>query len=313
MPQAHGLFHKAIAQSGATANVLSLATADAVTAAFLTAFGTTDFEALLTASPESIVTAQKVVEAQLLADPGSLAGIDGIALAMPFQPVLDGIALPDAPQIAIERGLSSDVALLAGTTADEWNLFHLMSPGGLDDPTLLRRADSLVPHLGNDGASLIETYRKHRPDASADELWCAVLTDHVFRIPAIRMLEAQSRHQPNNTFQYLFSWASRAFDGKLGSCHALEIPFVFNTLEQPGAEMFLGTDQDVSELALALHDAWIAFAHTGNPSHAGLAKPWPTFDTNRREVVEFGETIQLLRDPGAAEREIWNSASVGQA
>ena len=303
LPAAHGLFHKAVAQSGAAANALPAATAAEVTATFLSAFGTTDLEALLAASPEALVEAQNVVSAEVLANPGRLAGPDGIALGMPFQPVLDGIELPESPQAAIERGLSAHVPLIAGTNADEWNLFHLMSPGGIDDPDLLRRVD----HLVSDGASLIDTYRTARPGATADALWCAVLTDHVFLMPALRMLEAQAAHQPDHTFQYLFSWASRAFDGRLGACHALEIPFVFNTLAQPGAGMFLGDGVDPGDLALAMHDAWIAFAHIGDPGHAGLPGPWPAFSADRRQVLEFDDTIRVIDDPGSAERRIWQA------
>jgi para-nitrobenzyl esterase len=303
MPAAQGLFHKAIAQSGAAANVLPPATAAEVTATFLATFGTTDLEGLLAASPEALIEAQAVVSAELLANPARLAGSDGIALGMPFQPVLDGVELPEQPQLAIERGLSAGVPLLAGTTADEWNLFHLTSPGGLDDPALLRRVDRLV----GDGTSLVDTYRAARPGATPDALWCAVLTDHVFRLPALRMLEAQAAHQPDHTFQYLFSWASRAFDGRLGACHALEIPFVFNTLGQPGADLFLGAGVEPTDLALAMHDAWIAFARTGDPSHPGLPTPWPPFDTDRRAVVEFGETVRVVDDPGSAERRIWQA------
>jgi para-nitrobenzyl esterase len=67
LPAAHGLFHKAIAQSGATANVLPPATAAEVTATFLSAFGTTDLEALMAASPDDLVKAQQSVEAEMLA------------------------------------------------------------------------------------------------------------------------------------------------------------------------------------------------------------------------------------------------------
>jgi len=50
--------------------------------------------------------------------------------------------------------------------------------------------------------------------------------------PAIRMAESQAPHQPENTFMYLFEYASHRLDGRLGSCHALEIPFVFDNLHK---------------------------------------------------------------------------------
>ncbi|HEY5155686.1 MAG TPA: hypothetical protein VIJ47_13180, partial [Acidimicrobiales bacterium] len=94
---------------------------------------------------------------------------------------------------------------------------------------------------------------------------------------------------------------------------ALEIPFVFNTLTQPGAGMFLGPGAEPVDLALAMHDAWIAFARTGDPNHDGLAEAWPTFDAGRRAVMEFGDTVRVVDDPGAAERALWTEHDARQA
>ena len=58
----------------------------------------------------------------------------------------------------------------------------------------------------------------------------AVLTDWWVRVPAIRLADAHAP-APAGTFMYEFAWPSPAFDGRLGACHALEIPFVFDTLD----------------------------------------------------------------------------------
>jgi para-nitrobenzyl esterase len=318
LPAATGLFHKAITQSGAAANLLAPATATEVTAAFLAAFGTTDLEALLAADPAALLAAQEAVSAEVLSNPGRLAGADGAGsgadsgmnLGMPFQPVVDGVMLPRAPLDAIGDGLAAAVPVLAGTTADEWNVFHLASPSALDDVGLLRRLDRLA---GRQGHTVSATYREARPGATADELWCAVLTDRIFRLPALRLLEAQAPHQPEHTFQYRFSWRSRAFEGRLGACHALEIPFVFNTLTQPGAGLFLGEGPEPTALALTMHDAWIAFARTGDPNHDGLPEPWPAFDAGRRALMDFDDAVGVVDDPGSAERQLWDELDAGAA
>ena len=132
----------------------------------------------------------------------------------------------------------------------------------------------------------------------------------VFRMPALRLLEAQAAHQPDHTFQYLFSWRSQAFGGVLGACHALEIPFVFDTTTAPGAEMFLGVPPDapgVADLARVMRNAWAAFARTGDPQHDGLPVAWPVFDTDRRAVMELGESVEVVEDPNASERVLLGS------
>ena len=99
-----------------------------------------------------------------------------------------------------------------------------------------------------------------------------MLTDATFRIPAIRLIEARAAAGIGSpTFQYLFTWKTPAFGGVAGSCHALEIPFVFGALGNAGAELFLGgpAGPDLWALSEAMQDAWLAFARTGDPGHDG--------------------------------------------
>ncbi len=305
LPAASGLFHKAIAQSGAAHNTLPAHVAAEVTSTFMAELDVLGLDGLLAAEPRDLLAAQAAVGRAVMADPGHLGGRGGLALAMPFQPVSGGL-LPDDPLGAIRDGSAAAVPLLTGTTLDEWNLFHLMSPGGIDDPRLLERLDRMVgDSVHGGGRTIADTYRVARPGASADEVWCAVLTDWTFRIPAIRLAEAQVAHQPARTFMYRFSWASTAFDGRLGSCHALEVPFMWNALDQPGAGLFLGDGPPPHALAEAMHDAWWHFARTGDPNHGGLPT-WPAYDPVGRATLDFGDTIEVLHDPAPAERALWS-------
>ena len=64
-------------------------------------------------------------------------------------------------------------------------------------------------------------------------------------------------------YVYQFAWRSPQFDGRLGACHALEIPFVFDTLGK-GTELLWGPDPP-QPLADAMHAAWVAFASNADP------------------------------------------------
>jgi para-nitrobenzyl esterase len=130
------------------------------------------------------------------------------------------------------------------------------------------------------------------------------MTDRVFRVPAIRLAEAQAGYQPANTFMYLFEYASTAFGGRLGSCHALEIPFVFNTLGKPGTELLTGPEPPQA-LADSMHDAWLAFARNGSPGQGGTGE-WPAYDHDGRATMHFGVTNHLEHDPAPSEREAWD-------
>jgi carboxylesterase type B len=97
---------------------------------------------------------------------------------------------------------------------------------------------------------------------------------------------------------YEFAWRSPAFDGRLGACHALEIPFVFDTLGE-GTEMLWGADPP-QPLADAMHAAWVAFATDGDPGPG-----WPKYEQSRRATMRFDTVSEVVDDPQAAARALW--------
>jgi carboxylesterase type B len=89
---------------------------------------------------------------------------------------------------------------------------------------------------------------------------------------------------------YWFTWASPALGGILGSAHALDIPFAFDNVHAPGAEMMLGDGPELPVLAARFADEITAFAAAGE---AG----WPRFDSAQRATLRFDATFELLHDP----------------
>ena len=119
----------------------------------------------------------------------------------------------------------------------------------------------------------------------------------MFRIPGIRLAEAQIEHTPN-VWMYLFDWKSRAFDGRLGATHALEIPFAFNNLDRAGVDAFIGPGPMPQHLADTMHDAWSAFIKTGTLD-------WPGYTLAHRTTMVFNDTSATVDDPMSEERAIW--------
>jgi para-nitrobenzyl esterase len=180
-------------------------------------------------------------------------------------------------------------------------LFNLMDPAlaTADDASLVAR---LHRWTDRDGESLVAAYRAGRPDATSADLWTAMASDAVFRMPMIALLEAQSAHA--EVYSYLFTWATPAFGGMLRSCHAVEIPFVFENLDQPGVSMFLGSNPPQREVAEPMHQAWLAFARTGKPAH-DMIPAWEPYDVERRATMRIDTTWELEDDPYGAERKLW--------
>lgn len=137
------------------------------------------------------------------------------------------------------------------------------------------------------------------PGSSSGDVLAEVLTDWWVRVPALRLADAHAPF-PGATFAYEFAWPSPAFDGRLGACHALEIPFVFDTLDLGRAQMMGGAlgESPPQQLADVVHGAWVRFAATGDPG-------WPPYDLERRATMRLDTTPSVLEDPYARERALW--------
>jgi para-nitrobenzyl esterase len=299
-PAAAGLFHKAIAQSGAAHHTQLPDMAADMTDRIMDALAVTSVAELVDVPAGALLDAQLSVSTDVAKE--RVASAENTGLGLPFSPVVDGAMLPSAPLDAIANGASASVPLLTGTNLDEWNLFGLAARAPADADAIARRLGRIV----EDPHEVAATYRRSRDGADHGELWSAIMTDRVFRIPAIRLAEAQARHRRSNTFMYEFDWASSAFGGRLGSCHALEIPFAFDNLHQPGVAFFTGAHPPQA-LATAMHRAWIAFARNGRPDHDGLP-PWPAYDSQRRATMHFNVSCAVGDDPAADRRAAWNGA-----
>src|SRR5690606_6676773 len=102
----------------------------------------------------------------------------------------------------------------------------------------------------------------------------AILTELVIRVPSIRMAE-QHAARGQKAYMYMFEWASPIQDGELGACHALELPFVFGTLELAELAPLIGPDPLARKLSAKMMNAWIDFVLDARPDLAawGPYKP----------------------------------------
>jgi para-nitrobenzyl esterase len=303
MPQAHGLFHRAIPQSGAASTATPLDNAREISDLFLQTLGikADDVKALRALTPAQLLAAHRQFVLKL-------PSINPKLGTMPFQPVIDGKDLPVLPLTAIRKGASTDIPVLVGSTQNEWGLFTLMDPdiGTLSEPHLVARLRRFVPT--NYIPGLIDAYRKARekrgqPTAPGD-LFSAIQTDRIFRLPAIRLAEAKRAHQ-KPAYHYIFTWQSPALGGKLGSCHAIDVGIVWGSYEKN----FCGEGPVMDALSARVQGAWLAFARHGDPSTESLGQ-WPAYGV-KRETMLLGEKCGLENDPFGEERKAWEAIPEG--
>ena len=57
-------------------------------------------------------------------------------------------------------------------------------------------------------------------------------------------------------------------------------------------------------LSQQMSQAWIAFARSGNPNHAGLPT-WRPYDATKRATMIFDRHNTLVELPNEAERAMW--------
>lgn len=213
---------------------------------------------------------------------------DGAAAGLLLTPVVDGGLLPVTPLEAIAAGAAASVPLLIGTTRDEAAFFALGNPAlsNLDHAGLVRWVERLGVDQ-DDAAACVATVsaaRAERGEATEPiALWSAIATEAIFRVGSTRYADAHSSSAGDGvaTYSYLFTRESPAFGGVLGSCHALEIPFVFGTVRHPGVQAFSGGDDEALALSDAMVAAWSEFARHG-------ALSWPTVSASDRPTTVLG-------------------------
>jgi para-nitrobenzyl esterase len=305
---ARGLFHGAIAQSGAAESILAPEAAASITGELLRQL---DLDAgadlgprLLDLPVKALLHAQTAAESAHYQQASQAARPPARFLQLPFQPVVDGELVTSPPLEAVRQGSAAGIPLVAGTTADEWRLFMLQDGlQEIEEERFRRRVQRLV---GPDAADeAIAVYRAARPHENRNLLWCAMVTDVVFRMPSVRLAEAQLAHAPH-VAMYRFDYPSDAFDGLPGACHAIEIPFVFDNVDLPGVDMLLGgVDEGTRRLARRSAQAWLQVAHRGAPGHDDLE--WPAYDLGRRPTCILDRTPRVLDDPEGEIRSFWQT------
>lgn len=288
-PAADGLFHRAMAMSPSINQLRSAARGEESLQQLLAASGAESLDELRSCSADDLLAAQN----RLVADRDTWFTA--------FSPGVDGDLFCDD---IVEAAARSTVPLVIGTTRDEMNLFAAFDPAtaAIDESQLRRRA-RLVPGAVGAGAEgtevdvVLDRYRAARPGATPGQLATAIQTDETFRVPARRLAEARSR-LGTATWMYWFTWATPAFGGVLGSCHALDIPFLFHQLELPSVRQFTGDARDRCAVADRFAGALLELVHHGSPG-------WAPYDETRRVTMRFDVDSGPVIDPEPELRELW--------
>jgi para-nitrobenzyl esterase len=293
-PEADDLFRAAVLQSAAAGGTMTAEEAERVRAALAAELGTEDEERWAGLPADRLLDAQAAVAAAIRRETGRSA----------FRPLVDGTRVLGDAALAVTRARNATRPLLLGSNADEQRLYvNLRRPPSRDEAArrlalgLRRRTEAPVAAAH---AVLAALEARHPGASEAERLACAE-TDLYYRLPALELARLRQDHGPS--WNYLFRWPSPALRGRLGACHALEIPFVFGTLDAPGMDRFAGTGPAAERLSSAMIDGWSAFARAGDPA---VALPgWRPWEPLRRTAWIADAEPACEDDPDEAERRLW--------
>jgi para-nitrobenzyl esterase len=269
VPQAKGLFHRAIAESPyvhgwdrpLSTRGRGWAPAENVGLDLGKALGAPGENGL------AAMRAATTADIMKVADEGPLFKWSGTVWA----PNVDGWVLPDDPIAMYNSGRQHNVPLIAGINDNEGSLFR--SRFNIDE------VNEFESYVRTDFASIapdaLKVYGvKAAPDVSVglDHL----VHDMFFVGPARLQMRAHTKVS-SPAWLYHFAQVPPTPGGKnFGSHHAAEIPYVFGTLTPTADAQWGEADRRVSDLMM---NYWTQFAATGDPNRDGLPK-WPRFEKN---------------------------------
>ena len=283
MPRATGLFSRAIAQSVPGAYFTPELAAD-ITRACAAELGREPAE-LAAVDPRLLPAAGDAVMARM----GQFADRWGQAAhgLIPFAPIVDGDVLPTTPW----RGLTGAVELMVGHTRDEQRLLTALS-GMLGKVTEAQATES-ARVFGPDP----QRYQESFPDPQ--ELYEVVRSDWLFRMPSLKLAEAQLE-AGGVAFLYELVWTAPGMGGALGACHGLDVPLVFGNLTAGQTATLIGDPTpEAAALSQQMRTAWSDFATKGDPG-------WPAFGTGATRLFDVEPTVTSY--PEQVSRLIWQDA-----
>ncbi|MFK8397778.1 carboxylesterase/lipase family protein [Pseudomonas sp. BGr12] len=299
--QAKTLFDKVILQSGSAFLTRSPKSSARMNRGFFERMGVTSIDQIKDLPASVLIEKQEE----------ALKGMLETDVDLLFQPTMDSVVVKDFPLDAIRRGDTKDINMLVGTTKNELMLYTEYDPQLLDRQPEDLPELQVLPWVAREAVSSI--YKWNRPDMKPGQVSMDIYSDFAFRIPAIRMAEAQSANA-QNAWMYRFDWPIPG--SELGAPHGSELAFLFGRMDDVQAKVKGATSVAPSwtQLSENIQDIWTAFARTGRPI-ANLKDPHERdvlatlepYSESSRSTLLLNTPLEVESDPAWLERFIYSS------
>jgi para-nitrobenzyl esterase len=292
-PLAHGLFHRAIGQSGGVFGPMPRLAAGAGDASPPRAdfepaesAGVHLAEALGVEGDASVATAAalRAKTPEEIYDAMAKAGGRG---RFWFRPNVDGWVYPQPIYDLFAANRHSPVPLMVGSNADEGTALW-----GATAPTTLAAYQTAVETRYRNFAQEVLAAYPAATDGDAKAAYLDLQGDDVFAWQMRTWARLASAPQSSPVFLYYFSRVPPGPESETyGSYHAAEIVYAFDNLKKGRSSH---TWQPADEaLADTMSSYWVSFAKDGNPNEEGLP-PWPRYAIATDQALELGDEIRVL-------------------
>ena len=269
MPEAEGLFHKAITMSGQQVTASGPINASKRTAAFLDKLGP-GFD-------PATAPVGALVEALSATDPVLGGGVY-------MGPVLDMRHLlrhpfwPDAPP------QSRGIPMLLGNTVAETSAFYSPHSRQLTGLTFDNLAERIGPEMRIDiePAWVVARFRERYPQDDAPALSHRIVTAARSWRGQVEEAEARARDGTHNTWVYQLDFEKAK--------HTDDIGLSFGTMADPSPAQNL--------MSQSMMKTFVKFARTGDPG-------WAPYQLDRRTTMVFDSVSREVDNPRAWERELF--------
>jgi para-nitrobenzyl esterase len=285
MPEAKGLFHRAVMQSGASIRVVSREDGTAAAQAVL--------DELQIAKNDARKLQDVPLDKLMIATFAAARKHRFNQTTTGYAPVVDGKVFPTHPFHPQASSVMPDVPTIIGTNRTELTLQLAGDEAAfnLDEAGLKTRAKEL---FGERSEQMLAVYKQSVPKASPSELFFLMASDLRYCVPIMTIAERRAVAARAPTYFYYFAWETPVNGGRMRSAHALEIPFVFDNTEL--SKRFTGGGPRAAALADKMSDAWIAFAKTGSPNTPKMPT-WTPYNKIQHPTMVFNDKSVVEDDP----------------
>jgi para-nitrobenzyl esterase len=272
-PDARGLFHKAIGESGA-------AFGDALLISTLAERARRDQEWVDSLGVKNLAELRALPTGKLI-EAASKKEVGW------FSPVIDGRFLPESVPAIYAAGRQAHVPAIIGWNRDE-------RAGTLSNGMTAEKWRAFADeHYGKRAAAFLAAF-PGRSDEESVHSADAYTTDAFIVASAWKWAEAHSRTGKAPVYRYCFDLPATPsethLEGKY-AFHSDELEYVFGTLDVRRGATWRPEDRTLSEQMVGY---WTNFARTGDPNGKGLPH-WPRYDTEK-QLIHLDSTITSAPD-----------------